>query len=331
MKAAFKVPSLRWSTAMVVAFGFLLAFVGFFAEVFQAPPLPQETAQLIRNPIPQAKLQTLRLLEFTNKNGVFKFENTHTDSALEGPWRMIEPTAMKARRDFFVKVVEAIGEIQVRQVHRADPINLQSFSLEKPLFTLRFIPVTGEPLEIAFGLLNPIDNTTYFYMKDGGWIYQSQALTLPLESVSADELLDARALAFNPDQVEILELTPKGFQLSKVAGQWQNSQGQPMDNRKVDEFLLKLQTLKGHMVLDKLTSEQGQELNQIMQRPQWTLRLGTLQAAETYHVSPPLDRIGDLRIDRSGSSILYREGSLNPVVLGKEQVGILLKRESELK
>jgi hypothetical protein len=331
MKMAFKLPKVRWSTAMVLAFGSLLAFVGFFAEVFQAPPLPQETAQLIRNPLPLEKLQTLRVLEFTNKNGLFKFENTHADGALEGPWRMTEPTAMKARRDFFVKVVEALGDIQVRHVHRSDSINLQSFSLDKPLFTLRFIPVTGEPMELAFGLLNPIDNTTYFSMKDGGWIYQSQALTLPLETVSADELLDARALAFNPDQVEILELTPQGFHLSKIAGQWQNSQGQPMDNRKVDEFLLKLQTLKGYMVLDKLTAEQGQELNRLMVNPQWTLRLGTLQAAETYHVSAPLDRLGDLKLERSGSSLLYREGSLNPVVLGREQVGMLLKREKDLK
>lgn len=328
---AFKIPALRWSTAMVIAFGFLLAFVGFFAEVFQAAPLPQETAQLIRNPFPLEKLQTLRLMEFTNKNGFFKFENTNTDSTLDGPWRMIEPTAMKARRDFFVKVVEALSEIQVRHVHRADSINLQSFSLDKPLFTLRFVPVTGEPLEIAFGLLNPIDNTTYFYMKDGGWIYQSQALTLPLESVNADELLDARALAFNPDQVEILELAPQGFSLSKVAGQWQNSQGQPMDNRKVEEFLIKLQTLKGYMVLDKLTPEQDQELKRMMVNPQWTLRLGTLQAAETYHVSPPLDKLGDLRLERSGSSLLYREGSLNPVVLGREQLGMLLRKEKELK
>ena len=75
--------SLRWSTIMVTIFAVILGMVGFFAEVFQAPSIPQEMAQLIKNPLPIAKLQRLRTLGFTNKAGQFKFENTHPDGAPE--------------------------------------------------------------------------------------------------------------------------------------------------------------------------------------------------------------------------------------------------------
>jgi hypothetical protein len=316
---------------MVIGFASLLGLVGFFAEVFQAPPVPQDTVQLVRNPLPLEKLRQLRGMEFTNKAGTFRFENNHPDGALEGPWRMVEPTAMKARRDFFVKVGQALADIQVRHVHRTDPINLQSFFLHKPLFTLRLVPVIGAPVEIAFGLVNPIDNTTYFTLTDGPWIYQSQVFGLPLENVTAEELLDSRALAFNPDQVLSLEITPNGARLTKSEGQWLDGRGAALDNRKVEEFLLKLQTLKGHTVLDKLTPDQQAAVQRLMETPQATLRLGLPQGLETYHFSTPLDRVGDLKLERPGSVLLMREGAMNPVAMGKEQLSVLNKRESELR
>ncbi len=324
-------PRLRWSSAMVIGFASLLGLGGFFAEVFQAPPVAQDPVQLVRNPLPLEKLSTLRGLEFTNKAGTFRFENTDPDGAMEGPWRMTEPTALKARRDFFVKVGQALADIQVRHVHRTDPINLQSFFLHKPLFTLRLIPVVGAPVEIAFGLVNPIDNTTYFTLTDGPWIYQSQVFGLPLENVTAEELLDSRALAFNPDQVLSLEITPGGVRLTKNDGRWQDSRGAALENRKVEEFLLKLQTLKGHTVLDKLTQDQQAAVRRLMETPQITLRLGLSQGLETYHFSAPLDRVGDLKLERAGSVLLMREGAMNPVAMGREQLGVLSKKESELR
>lgn len=316
---------------MVASFAAVLAMVGFFAEVFQAPSIPQEMAQLIKNPLPVEKLQRLRTMGFTNKAGQFKFENTHPQGLPEGPWRMIEPTSITARKDFFVKVIQALTDLQVRNVHRSDSINLQSFSLDRPLFTLNLGPVDGLPVEISFGLLNPIDNTTYFTIKDQEWIYQSLALPLPLETVTTDELLDARALAFSVDKLDALEISPNGIRLVRVGETWENGEGQVLDSKKVAQFLKDLQALKSYMVLDKLDADQAMALQQIMHSPQWRLKLEQGEAAEIYLVSPPIDRIGSFKLERSGSSLLYREGTLNPIVLGREQLSVLNRRPGDLK
>ena len=322
---------LRWSTLLVVGFGLLLAMVGFFAEVFQAPPIPQEMAQLIKNPLPLHKLKNVRRLSFTNKAGAFKFENANSEGNPEGPWRMTEPTAIKARKDFFVKVLQALSDLQVRNVHRADSINLQSFSLDKPLFTLSIEPSEGAPIEIAFGLLNPIDNSTYFHMKDQEWIYQCMTLPLPLETVTADELLDARALAFTLDKVDQLEIDPNGLKLIRTGERWQMADGTPVDTRKVESFLKDLQALKSYMVLDKLTPSQSEALQQVMLTPQWRLKLGQAGTPEVYFISAAMDRLGDLKLDRSGSSLLYREGTASPIVLSREQVSIMNKRDKDFR
>lgn len=321
----------RWSTVMVITFAVILATVGFFAEVFQAPSVPQEMAQLITNPLPVSKLQRLRSLSFTNKSGLFKFENTHPDGASEGPWRMLEPTSIKARKDFFVKVVQALSELQVRNVHRADSINLKSFSLDRPLFTLTLAPVDGVAVEVAFGLLNPIDNTTYFKIKDQEWIYQSLALPLPLETVTVDELLDSRALAFSAENLDSLEISPNGVKLIKIGGVWQNQDSSPANQQKVEQLLKELQTLKSYMVLDKLDADQALALQEIMQSPQWRLRLGQGETSEVYLISPALDRVGSYKLERSGSHLLYREGTLTPIVLGREQMGVFSRRDRDLK
>lgn len=322
----------RWSTLLVMAFGLLLATVGFFAEVFQAPPIPQEMAQLIKNPLPVHKLKKVRRLSFSNKSGSFKFENTHPEGDPEGPWRMIEPTAIKARKDFFIKVLQALSDLQVRNVHRADSINLQSFSLAKPLFTLDIGPTDGEDLVINFGLINPIDNSTYFHVTGQEWIYQSMVLPVPLETVTADELLDARALAFTMGKVDQVELAPQGVKLLRVAEKWQNADGAPLDERKVEGFLKDLLALKSYMVLDKLTPPQSEALQQVLQAtPQWQLKIGQAGSVETYFISSPIDRLADLKLERSGSSLLYREGTTGPIVLSREQASVLNKRDKDFR
>ncbi len=328
--------SIHWSTLVVVCFALLLGAVGFFAEVFQAPPLPQELAQLIKNPLPVEKLQRLKRMSFTNKMGSFKFENTHPEGFLDGPWQMTEPTTIKARKDFFIKVVKALSDIQVRHSHRSDTINRQSFSLDKPLFSLTLELSEGTPIELAFGLINPIDNSTYFLIKGQEWIYQCTTLPISLESVTQEELLDSKALALNPDQVNLIELQQapfdsSGLRLMRVEGSWQDPEGKKFDDRKVAAFLRDLQTLKSTMVLDKLTESQSTELTRVMTNPAWRLRLGQGQLPETFYVSAPLDRLGDLKLERNRSFLFYREGTQNPLVLGSEQLGIITKKERDFR
>lgn len=332
-----KVLRFHWSTYVVGFFGLLLFAVGFFAEVFQAPPIPQEISQLIKNPLPMEQLKRLRRVSFTNKMGKFKFENSHPDGLVEGPWQMIEPTNIKARKDFFVKMLSALEEIQIRHTHRNETINLQSFSLDRPLFGLRLEPMSGKPLEVNFGLINPIDNSTYFSLSDDNWIYQCNTLAIPFETVTPDELLDSKVLALNVDLISSIEIASYPFQTPGIRIQrqetdWFDQEGKKLDGKKVESFLRDLQQLKSYMVLDRLTPGQAVELERVLTTPRWRLRMTNAGAApETFYMTGELEALADLRLERKGSVLFYREGTRNPLVLNGAQLNFMNKKVKDLR
>jgi hypothetical protein len=326
----------HWSTFAIFGFAFILGSVAFFAEVFQAPPNPQDLVQLIQNPIPMERLKSLKRLTFTNKMGNFKFENSHPDFDLDGPWQMTEPTNIRARKDFFLKVMKTLDEVQVRHTHRADPINIQSFSLDKPLFSLVFETIKGAPVAISFGLINPIDNSTYFIIEGHDWIYQSTALTLALEAVTPDELLDSKALALNSDLISMIEISAAPFQKPqlralKVSDIWQDEMDRPLDNKKINRLINDLQSIKSYMVLDKLTETQSGELEKIMTEPQWKLKIAQRDYTESFFISKPIDEVLDFKLEKRNSLLFYREGTLAPIVLSPEQVNIFKRVERDLR
>ena len=327
---------IHWSTVAVLSFGLILSALAFFAEVFQGPPVPQDLTQLIQNPIPLEKLNQLKSVGFTNKMGSFKFENAHPQFELDGPWQMIQPTNIKARKDFFVKVLKSLSDIQVRHTHRADTINLQSFSLDKPLFSFVFETKEGSLIHVSFGLINPIDNSTYFSLSDSEMIYQSNTLSLPLESVTPDELLDSKALALNNEMVSMIEIQVAPFQSSqlkvnKIADIWQDNAGKQMDVRKLDRYINDLQNIKSYMVLDKLSNLASAELDKIISNPNWKLKIAQREYTETFFVAGPLNEIGDLKLDRPNSLLFFREGTTTPIVLAPEMVQIFKKNDNQLR
>lgn len=327
---------IHWSTMAVVGFGIILSALAFFAEMFQGPPVPTDLTQLIQNPIPTDKLANLKSVSFTNKMGSFKFENTHPQFELDGPWQMIQPTNIKARKDFFLKVLKSLTEIQVRHTHRADTINLQSFSLDKPLFSFIFETQDSSLIQVSFGLINPIDNSTYFSLTGSDLIYQSNTLSLPLESVTPDELLDSKALALNSELVSMIEIQEAPFQaiqlrVNKISDLWQDNSGQRMDSKKLERYIGDLQNIKSYMVLDKLSPIASAELEKIMSAPRWRLKIAQREYTETFFVAGPLTDIGDFRLEKANSLLFYREGTTTPIVLPPDMQNIFKKSDSQLR
>ncbi len=331
-----KLRSIHWSSLAVGFFALLLSAVGFFAEIFQAPPIPEELAQLIKNPLPMEHYQKLRRMSFSNKMGQFLFENTDPDGDPQGPWLMTSPTAIKARKDFFLKTLKVLSDIEIRHTHGLDTINLQSFSIDRPLYTLTLEPVKGTPLEISFGLINPIDNSTYFTVKGHEWIYQSNTLPIAFESVTPDELVDSKPLALNFALLKQIEVMSAPFEapavkLTRVESEWLDPRGKRLDRKKVDQFLRDLQDLRSYMVLDKLTEEQQQEVGRAMASPAYRLRFSLGSSAETFYATRPLEKIADLKLDKKQSFLFYREGTQYPLVLSGDQLGVLTRREQDLR
>src|SRR5690606_9386975 len=214
-------PSL--STSLVGLFFFLLLFLAIFAEIFESRTPEIDLAQIYANPTPIAEIQRLHKLTLTNKYGSFEMINAHPSDELSGPWQLISPQTQRVRSDIIPKIVENLNILRVRSIHRYEPINVTSFSLDNPNLSLLFTTNKSKDYEIKLGLINPIDNSAYLSISSQNQIYQIDPLEMALEAYDLSQIVEARVLAINHRElksIEILEKEKSRFMINQLDTEW---------------------------------------------------------------------------------------------------------------
>jgi hypothetical protein len=266
-------PSL--STILVSCFFFILVGIALVTEMFEAQTPEINFAQIYSNPLPTTNFSKIKKIQLSNKNGTFVFENTHPEFLLEGPWQMTAPQNLKAKSPIFVKMSEALKGIRVRNFHRLEPININSFSLNNPTLTLSiFTPKKSFTLNM--GLINPIDNSAYISISKQDQIYQIDPLEISLESYDLPQLVESKVLALNFDSLSAMEIYVKNnllFKIFKKDNSWIDQNGSILSENKVKDFMEKIESIKSSSILENLTSEQKEFLNKLLSSSLYTLKI----------------------------------------------------------
>ncbi len=322
------------STLLVVVFTLILVFLGLFAEVFESETPEVDLAQIYANPAPIAELQRLKTLRITNKQGSFLLENTHTEGKLEGPWQMVEPQALKVKGDVVSRILDSLNAIRVRNLHRLEPINVTSYSLDNPTLTLNFVTDKNKTFEIKVGLINPIDNSAYLGLSSQNQIYQIDPLEMALESYDLAQLVESRVLALNAESLISLEIySAKGLELKllKKDEQWVDQNGSILSENRVKNFFTKLEDLKSFSILNNLTNEQQEYMEAAMANPTYTLKLITGQGVRSYMISEFRNGIPSISLSKNNFLALSSEDKKSFVLLDLDQARTFTTKSSELK
>jgi hypothetical protein len=322
------------STLLVVVFTLILIFLSLFAEVFESETPEVDLAQIYANPAPIAELQRLKNLRITNKQGSFLLENTHTEGKLEGPWQMLEPQALKVKGDVVSRILDSLNAIRVRNLHRLEPINVTSYSLDNPTLTLNFVTDKNKTFEIKVGLINPIDNSAYLGLSSQNQIYQIDPLEMALESYDLAQLVESRVLALNAESLISLEIyTAKGLELKllKKEAQWVDQNGTILSENRVKNFFTRLEDLKSFSILNNLTTEQQEYMEAAMANPIYTLKLITGQGVRSYVISEFRNGIPSMSLAKNNFLALSSEDKKSFVLLDLDQARTFTIKSSELK
>lgn len=331
MKTLFR-PSL--STLLVALFGFILLFLGLFAEVFESQTPEVDLAQIYANPVPVEDLQRIKTLRLSNKHGNFVFENTHPEGGLEGPWQMSEPQALRVREDVVIKVVEALNVIRVRNFHRLEPINISSFSLDNPTMTLLFTNSKDKNFEIKMGLINPIDNSAYMSISTQNQIYQIDPMEIALESWDLAQLVESKVLALNVPALAGFELYgPQGMilKLLRKEDQWVDQTGSALSASKTQKFFERLEELKSSSILENLTNEQREFMDKVMSNPIFGMRILTSSGRRGYVIGEIKGGIPGMAMGSETKYALSTEEKKSFVLLNKDQLKTFNIKMSDLK
>lgn len=322
------------STLLVVVFTLILIFLSLFAEVFESETPEVDLAQIYANPAPITELQRLKNLRITNKQGSFLLENTHSEGKLEGPWQMLEPQALKVKGDVVSRILDSLNAIRVRNLHRLEPINVTSYSLDNPTLTLNFVTDKNKTFEIKVGLINPIDNSAYLGLSSQNQIYQIDPLEMALESYDLAQLVESRVLALNAESLISLEIyTAKGLELKllKKDAQWVDQNGTILSENRVKNFFTRLEDLKSFSILNNLTTEQQEYMEAAMANPIYTLKLITGQGVRSYVISEFRNGIPSMSLAKNNFLALSSEDKKSFVLLDLDQARTFTTKSSELK
>jgi hypothetical protein len=322
------------SSFLVIFFALILLFLGLFAEVFETRTPEVNLAQIYANPIPVNEFQTLKSLRMTNKQGNFLLENTHSELKLEGPWQMLEPQALKVKSDVVLKIVDALNIVRVRNFHRLEPINITSFSLDNPTLTLEFKTKTNKVYQIKMGLINPIDNSAYLSLSSQNQIYQIDPIEMALESYDLAQMVESKVLAVSPDSLASLEIySGKGleFKLLKKETLWVDQAGVVLADAKVSRFFNRLEEVKSFSILEGLTNEQQDFMENLMATPAYSLKLITTQGVRSYVLSEVKSGIPGMNLSRGKFFALSSEDRKSFVLIDDDQMKVFRQRSSDLK
>lgn len=322
------------STLLVLLFALILVFLGLFAEVFESETPEVDLAQIYANPAPLSELQRLKTLKITNKQGSFLLENTHSEGNLEGPWQMVEPQALKVKGDVVSRIFDSLNAIRVRNLHRLEPINVTSYSLDNPTLTLNFVTDKNKTFEIKVGLINPIDNSAYLGLSSQNQIYQIDPLEMALESYDLAQLVESRVLALNADSLMSLEIySSKGLELKllKKEDQWVDQNGTILSENKIKNFFTRLEDLKSFSILNNLNTEQQEYMEAAMANPTYTLKLISGQGVRSYMISEMRNGIPSMSLSKNNFLALSSEDKKSFVLLDLDQARTFTIKSSELK
>lgn len=320
-----KVSLSRW---ILLIFTLTLVFAGLRSVFFQAPASTNSELSKYRSLFSQQEVQNIEELTLKNRLGQFTFKKT----GQSGNWKMSSPRSVMANSNPLNKMLNALQNLKIRRIFERDPINVSNFSLENPLISIDFTRGDGERQKLLFGLLNPIDSSTYLMFEKGDVIFHVDAVGFTLESLDLASFIDSRVFPTPPNQIKSLKIF-KGqksrLTLKRKEERWLDKKGNALHPTKVREFISELNQLRSLFIIDEKTPELEKALKRYLDRALYTLEIEDQRGRlTTYTVSPIINSLPEIKTEVRQNFIIQSSARDYPFLLNKEALNLLKKRDS---
>ncbi|MBL7664828.1 MAG: DUF4340 domain-containing protein [Bacteriovoracaceae bacterium] len=318
---------------------FFLVIMGgaLISELFQAPTVPYDMAQIYVNPVPEEIFTNIKNLSLKNKFGEFKMQkNLDENSPKHDTWRLLSPRELPAKAQTLKQIIDALQEVTVRKIHQYEPINISSFSLDNPLIHMEFEVIDGAKYEIKIGLINPIDNSAYMTVTDHQTIYQIENLKFPIETFELGDFIEPRIFVFNPAEVDELsfyreQITNRPyFKITKTENNWFDSRQTALDATKTAEYFKNLFNLRSQVILDKPDESIIELLDQSLKRPQYIVVLKRQGKEIEYRISYPIKQMPQFKVENRQSVIIKSSDEEQPYIVSKDLLKVFETSERSL-
>lgn len=288
----------RVSMIVTLLFTVVLFFAALLTELFQAPlnvTLDLNHFRLLFSP--ESFSDTTK---FSLKNRIGTVSLIRIGQS--DRWSITEPTPLPANGEIIQKLINTLRTIKVKETHSNDAINLTNYALSAPAIELSLTNGKGETTKLSFGLVNPIDNSTYLLDSSVKLIYQIDNILPYFERVSLPDFIDERPLPFTLADFKSIKIfrgeKSLRFELFKdISGTLFLKPNVPLKETHITNSLKSIFEMKSQKILD--ATESSKLLEGQLKQSYLTIDLELESSGmQNFKVSQFLSEIPEQKIER---------------------------------
>lgn len=308
---------------------FLLALMA-YSQFFRKSERQSGVNSQIEAPIKPDILANIKSIRIKNRL------NSLTLTEENNQWMLTDPRYLVAKKERVLSILEALKNINVKNLHHFDPINLANFSLDRPLMSLRLFTKLDEEESLHFGLINPISNTTYLQVEGRKTIYQINILSDKIEALELSDLVDSKIFSLEANDIISLQIFKERSKYSlgefkNEEGQWKFSRYQNNDQIKVKKILQSIIDMKAHLILDQVSESTQKAIDNYISNPAYTIIVKTADHEFTYYVSALIKELGDIKLEKRQNFLMTSNAQKYPYVFHKDNLDLFEIKQSELR
>ena len=320
------------SNWLMIFFVFSLTLSAGISEFFQAPKSLNQELEQYHFLFTKDQIANFDQFKIENRLGEFSLARNEA-----GIWELTSPRALPASADLVSRMTRTLEGVKIRKLFPKDPINLSNFSLDNPLMKIKLTSRSRDiEEEVHFGLVNPIDNSTYIYSNTKEVIYHVDALANSLEGLGLSDFVDSKVFTVNTDQVVSFELyrgrSTKQLSIKRDKNQWLGRNDKVIRPDDVVKYFNNLFEVRSALILDKLTEKLSERLEKLLKTPFYYIKIKTASGDEiTYEISTIVNNLPDVKLDKGQIYIVKASNRGHPYVLTKDSFKFYGKRYSSFK
>lgn len=310
-----------------------------FSQFFQAPKMAKKGFSEFQNLLRPSEILGLKKLVITNGLGTYHLEKF--DNSQDSDWRIVKPRKLPAKSQIINNFVKLLEQTKIRTVHVRDSINISNYSLDNPSLEIKLLNNEGSETVLNFGLVNPIDNSTFVTLSDQKAIYHIDNIKNSFSKLGLTALIDSRVFPFTTNDISELRIqrfsNKKGktlFHIKRSTSDWVNPRGKLLNKDRVDKYLNKLFSTKTNSILDSISEEQSEQIENYFNNPSYKVLVKMVNGKEfNFETTYLVQKISGIKIDKNKSFLIRNSNDKGNFiyVLNKDVLSLLYRSEREMK
>lgn len=325
------------STWMIVLFTLILFLTGFYSDFFQAPLKVNPEISRYRSLFQPGQILGVRELILKNNLGTFHFEKSATDP--DTPWTMISPRKLPANSSLVKNILQELNNVQIRSVHTNDPINVANYSLDSSSLEVTLIDSNEKTSTLKFGLVNPLDNSTYVSFEEQDAIYHINNVSTTLNTLDLSGFVDSRIFTFDLSAIKSLiiykgsaEKNQISFIAKKEKDQWVGKKNTLLKPEAVMSYFGELSDLRSSFILDKVNEELQEDLQKYLDKPAYEIVVSYGEKnTYRYQITGLVKSLPGLKLEKWQTFIVKPSNREFPYILNKKVLNLFHRSERRLR